>query len=146
MSRRKPPEPISTTPDRDYWLKYLRYEGLISDVEMEAPVQIERAAPVEAPPTPKELTEEQKTFIKRVAEKLVGDPVWQKYYERGLTNVFLGLMDFNDWFEHTRVERGLHAYNFLQILRDSLDGLTSPECKLLRKQYNDAMQKVTRLA
>lgn len=92
-----------------------------------------------------ELGEEQLVFIDRVANKLIQEPKWIQYYKRGLKDVFKGRLDFNTWFDRTKVERGLRAYDLLKILHDSLEGLKSKEIQALRESYKQALQKITQM-
>jgi len=139
MRRRKPPEPISTIPDRDYWLKYLKHEGLITDIPMET-----RAAPAASPP-PKEppgLSEDMTTFINRVGYQLMpGSPDLREKYRDGLKDCLLGNRNFNEWFNSTGADLGIHSYNLLKTLYDALEGLQSPQCKRLRQEYLMSMKK-----
>jgi hypothetical protein len=128
----------SFTPDRDYWLNFLKNEGLISDIETE----IEEFSPAPSPPSPVELTPDQQIWVARVAEKLVYAPQGREQIRRELSECLMGKRSFNDWFNQTAAERGLTNYDLLKILHDSLEGLTSREASALKKQYEEALRKL----
>lgn len=89
---------------------------------------------------------EMKLFIERVAAKLMpGDSRQREKIQQGLEDCMLGKRTFNDWFNNTGVDCGIQSYNLLKILREALDGLTSPQANELRKEYQMAMTKISSL-
>jgi len=100
-----------------------------------------------------ELTSDMTTFINRLAQKLApteglpADAVpralkVQERYRKELRNVFLGKGDFNEWFNKTRTERGLHMVTFTQMIHDSLTGLKSPEAQSMREEYAQTIGRI----
>jgi len=141
-SRRRRTTPTVLTPKKDYWQRFLEAQNLIGIISEE----------IESTPRPKretetemELSTEQEIFIDRVANKLYDAPYMVQHIKKGLKDVFLGKLDFNEWFDKTKVERGLKSIELMQILYDSLKGLRGREIRALRESYAQALKKLQSL-
>ncbi|RLJ02141.1 MAG: hypothetical protein DRP08_04800 [Candidatus Aenigmatarchaeota archaeon] len=143
MSRRtRRTTPTVLTPKKDYWQRFLEAQnlvGLISE-EIESMPRTEEESSTEL-----ELSTEQEIFIDRVANKLYDAPYMVEHIKKGLRDVFLGKLDFNEWFDRTKVERGLKSIELMQILYDSLKGLRGREIRALRESYAQALKKLQSL-
>lgn len=123
-------------PKKDYWERFLRAMNLIGPIEAETKeIKVEGKEKIE-------LTPEQLIFIDRVANSLSYDPKMRRHFREGLKAVFEGKLDFNKWFDQTKVETGLHAVQLLKILYNSLEGLKGKEIKSLRESYKQAIQQL----
>jgi heme oxygenase len=106
--------------------------------------------------TEQDLTNDMHVFIDRLVKRLAPlegldkqgrgralevQTKWRKELER----VFLGEGEFNDWFDKTRQEVGMHPVDFTKIIYECLQGLQSPEAKGLREQYEVAVQNLGRI-
>jgi len=103
------------------------------------------SAPAESAPTPKkytELTEEQNTWIRRVAEKLVKSEWVREKIRKGLAKCLRGEKEFSEWFDEQKVARGLQSYELVKVLYDSLEGLSGREISGLRKQYEELLTRL----
>ena len=61
-------------------------------------------------------------FVDRVAQKLMpGDPKLQEKYRKGLAECLIGTKDFQEWFNNTGADLGIHSWNLLKTLHDALD-------------------------
>jgi len=102
-------------------------------------------ASAEKQPTPKkyvELTEEQNTWIRRVAERLVKSEWVREKIRKGLAKCLKGEKEFGEWFDEQKVARGLQSYELVKVLYDSLEGLSGREISGLRKQYEELLQRL----
>ena len=143
MSRRRRAAPTVLTPKKDYWQRFLEAQNLVGIIseEIESTPRPKR----EASETEMELSTEQEIFIDRVANKLYDAPYMVQHIKKGLKDVFLGKLDFNEWFDRTKVERGLKSIELMQILYDSLKGLRGREIRALRESYAQALKKLQSL-
>jgi len=112
---------------------------------------VSKAVVIQVPDADKDLD----IFISRVAERLAPteglDPQGsaralrvQRQFRRELTNVFSGKQNFDEWFNKTAVNLGLHTLTFIEILRQCLEGLQSQEVKKLRIEYDEYLNKLQR--
>jgi hypothetical protein len=150
MPYRKQLPPLKTTPDRDYWIKFLANQGLISEVPIEEPIS---SRPVKPSEPEGELSPDMFTFTYRVAERLTsldGLPEdarsralkVREQIRQDLRDVFLGKESFDVWFNRTKTQHGLHTMTFVRILYDSLDGLKSEDARGLRAEYGQMLNKL----
>jgi len=89
-----------------------------------------------------ELTEEQNTWIRRVAEKLVKSEWVREKIRKGLAKCLKGEREFSEWFDEQKVARGLQSYELVKVLYDSLEGLSGREISGLRKQYEELLNRL----
>jgi len=132
--------PTVLTPKKDYWQRFLEAQNLIGLISEEL-----ESMPRTEETTELELSTEQEIFIDRVANKLYDAPYMVEHVKKGLRDVFLGKLDFNEWFDRTKVERGLKSIELMQILYDSLKGLRGREIRALRESYAQALKKLQSL-
>lgn len=120
-------------------------EPIIREEEKEPKTKIKK--------TEEELKPDMVTFISRVAEKLAPTTGLDKEAEsralkvqeqirKDLANVFLGKSKYEEWFNQTKTQHGLHVYTFTKLLYDALEGLNSSEAKSLQTDYNQALSKL----
>ncbi|MEM2849042.1 MAG: hypothetical protein QXI36_02060 [Candidatus Bathyarchaeia archaeon] len=134
--------------DSNWWLTFLKSRGLISETALAPPSSLEAQEG--------QLNQDMITFAYRVAERLT--PLngldaqararalkVRERFRKELENVFLGHEDFQNWFNRTRSQLGLHLVDFTQIIYESLQGLKSPEARELRKQYGETLTKLKSL-
>lgn len=133
-------------------------EEAVEEEAKEVPQREEAEGKKEAkPPTLKkveELEPDQITFINRAVDALAGNlegypkDAQQRAMEqksemrRELTEVFQGKRKYEDWFNKTKTQFGLHTYTFTKMLYDCLDGLRSPDAQALRSDYYQALRRL----
>lgn len=92
-------------------------------------------------------------FAQRIAEKLASteglppDGVEralkvQKEIENDLRDVFIDKKDYNQWFDRTKTQFGLHPYKFTTILMECLEGLQSVDAQALRSDYQQSLSRL----
>jgi len=137
-----PRQRIEQKLDKSYWTRFLREMNLVGPI-MEEMQEMETQKPSTPQPS---IEPELQIFVNRVASKLMpGDPRLREKIRKGLEDTLLGKRNFNDWFNNTGADLGIHSYNLLKVLYDALDGLTSPEAHSLQEQYQMAMRKMASL-
>ena len=61
-------------------------------------------------------------------------------YRKGLFDVFTGGKEWTNWFDRTKTKKGLHRHTFMQMIVESLEGLTHPDAVAMKEGYEDAMR------
>ncbi|MEM2946559.1 MAG: hypothetical protein QXI87_09505 [Thermoproteota archaeon] len=130
-------------PSPTYWEDFLKHMGFLPEFAISPKTMTETSSQ-------QELSEEQKIFIDRAADKLTSsrtNPNWKApphirdKVRRELTEVFLGKGDLAEWFTRTRQNFNLRSFELAEILYDSLKGLKSREAQSLREQWLSFIQK-----
>jgi hypothetical protein len=150
MPRKSTKPVVPAIPTDTYWARFLMARGLLSAVTGSE----EQPASREKPEETEELSRGVFTFIYRVAERLTPlDGLSQEarsralkvraQFQRELTDVFLGKADFNQWFNKIKTQHGLRAIELIQILYDATEGLTDPEARKLRAEYEATLKRMS---